>query len=176
MKILRLFMLLFSINIFFSCSALEEALNQNFREVRYFATSIRDIERNKITFANGTVWKTDRLFIGVNMSEVFVMLDEVRNRGYMYYRETRIGLTQLTGDFFQYEEGSTNFIKSFQNEGAVLELADGSLWIVPVSQREMINSWLLNTEIIINKNNKLIINPEKLEFISTVRLDTTIEN
>lgn len=175
MKVIRLLIFLVSVNLVLSCSALEEAMNQNFREVRYFITSIRDIERYKITFANGTVWKTDRLFIGVNMSEVFVMLDEVRNRGWMYYRETKIGLTQLVGDFFQYEEGSTNFIKSFQNEGAVLELADGSLWIIPVSRREMAKNWLLNTEVVISKDNKFIINPEKLEFISTVRLDTTID-
>lgn len=175
MKIIRLIIILFSVNLFYSCSALEEAMNQNYREVRYFVTAIRDIERHKITFTNGTSWKTDRLFVGVNMSEVFVMLDEVRNRGWMYYRETKIGITQMFGDFFQYEEGSTNFIKSFQNDGAVLELADGSLWIIPVSQRELVKDWLLNTEIIVSKDKQFIINPEKLEFISTVRLDTKIE-
>ncbi len=174
MKLIRIIILSLFIVSLLSCRALEEAVNQNFRQVRYFATSIREIERNKITFANGTLWKTDRLFIGVNMSPVFVVLDETRNRGWMYFRETKIGITQITADFFKYEDGNTNFLKSFQNDGAVIELADGSLWIVPVSQREMISTWFLNTEIIVNDEGNVLINPEKMEYISSVRLDTSI--
>ena len=170
----RTIILLLMLVLITSCGSLQEAFNQNFRRVRFFVTSISNIERNKISFTNGTSWKTDRLFIGVNMSEVFVMLDETINRGWMYFKETQIGITQLEPDFFQYKEGSINFVKSFQNEGAVIELSDGSLWVVPVSQRELVSKWLVNTEIIVSDDNNYIINPEKMEFISTVRLETEI--
>jgi hypothetical protein len=102
------------------------------------------------------------------------MLDETRNIGWMYFKETQIGISQTQPDFFQYKEGSINYIKSFQNEGAVLELADGSLWIVPVSQRDLVKKWLINAEIIVSDENNFLINPERMEFISTVRLDTEI--
>lgn len=170
----RRILIVLVLGLIISCSSLQDALNQNFRRIRYFITSISNIERNIISFTNGTEWKTDRLFIGVNMSEVFVMLDETRNIGWMYFKETQIGISQTQPDFFQYKEGSINYIKSFQNEGAVLELADGSLWIVPVSQRDLVKKWLINAEIIVSDENNFLINPERMEFISTVRLDTEI--
>jgi hypothetical protein len=48
------------------------------------------------------------------------------------------------------------------------------MWIVPLSKRERVKNWLLNTEIIISENEKFIINPKKMEFIETAKLETTI--
>ncbi|MBN1301204.1 MAG: hypothetical protein JW995_08290 [Melioribacteraceae bacterium] len=152
-----------------------ETRNTNFNEVRYFTATILNIERNKITLSNGTEWNTDRLFIGVNLSEIIVVLDEIIDEGYFYFKDSKIGIRRVSEVFFGYSTGYLHNIKTLHNQGAVMELIDGSLWFVPLQNREMVNSWLTRTEVIITEDQKRIINPAKFEFIYTERLYTDLQ-
>ncbi len=165
-----------------SCAPATETYKDMIREVRFFKATIHDVNRKVVTLANGSSWVTNRIIIAVNLTEVFFVLESLLDNGYMYLNGTKIRVSHnsLGGtDDFRYQYGYLNFIKNFDKENGVVELSDGSLWIVYKDDEDEVSKWLSTREVIIPENERFMINPYKIKYVRVRKIekedsDTTI--
>jgi hypothetical protein len=168
---------LFSL-ILISCSSSTNlhTHSSNIKNVRYTKTTIRNIDQQIVYLNDGTIWKSNRLLIAVNLADVFVMLEEYINQGDLYFEGTKIGITLADGNLINYKHGYLNSIKQILNDGEVIELIDGSLWAVDNVDKEKVKSWEFFPEVIISEYENFLINPANYEFckVSFINSDKKI--
>ncbi len=165
-----------------NCSPATETYKDLIREVRFFKGTIHDVNRKVVTLTNGSSWITNRIIIAVNLTEVFFVLESLLDNGYMYLNGTKIPVkhNSISGsDDFRYQYGYLNCIKNFDSKNGVVELSDGSLWLVYKDDEPVVAKWLSTREVVIPENEMYMINPYKIKSIRVRKIqkgesDTTI--
>lgn len=158
------------ISIVISCSSTDTTYKQNIREIKYFQSTIHNIDRNIITLVDGTKWKTYRFVIAVNMTEVFIVVNFLGN-GSAYINGTKYSISHIGGgEGFRYFYGYLNTLRSIDKNNNVIFLSDGTQWQIMNSGDIDISKWLLAPDVIISENENYLINPYKIELIRVKRI------
>ncbi len=162
--------LFFFVGVFLSaCSGFENSTIYD-RKVRYFSSTILNAERNIITLANQTVWETDRYATLVNMSPVFVVLDENINAGDLFAGNSKYGIHGgLSEDFF-YQYGYYQIMTKYDSVRHVITLLNNSEWEIPKEFSRFVQHWQNGSEVVITENEKFMINARRREKIPVRRI------
>ncbi len=159
-----------------SCASVEQNYNDYIREVRYFKGTIQNVDKKTIFLANGSAWTADRLIIAVNMSEVFFVLSNVLDDGYVYIDGTKLRVKHSNGYDFRYNYGYLNYIKALHNKNRVIELVDGSFWVVAKGGEKLVKDWLSTSEVVLSENEDVMINPYKMETVRVAKITKSKKN
>jgi hypothetical protein len=152
-----------------ACGTFENATIYD-RKVRYFSSTILSVDRTIVTLANQSVWEVDHLATIVNLSPVFVVLEENVNVGDMYIGNQKYRIHGgVTEDFF-YRFGYLQIMKSYDPKKHIITLLNDSKWEVPVEFAKFIESWEPGSEVIITEDENFIINARKQEKVPTRRI------
>ncbi|GBD89901.1 hypothetical protein BMS3Abin04_00614 [bacterium BMS3Abin04] len=168
--------ILFFLLLLLSCSSTGQDYKEYLREVRFFKDTIHRIDRRIVTLASGSAWRANRFVIASNLSEVFFVLDNGLDIGSMYVNGTKYRVSHANQYEFRYNYGYLNYIKKLEYNNRVLELSDGSQWILAKGDEEVIKNWLSTPEVIVNYDETAMINPYRIEYIKVKRIDSDLKN
>lgn len=178
MKNLILFFLLTI--LFISCT--DKVVDSN-QQIRYFSSIITDLNSDYVSLKLGPTVRLDKHIISVNLSTLFLVLEETKPMGFAYINDEKVGATLIytSGKTFNpqdlhnkqksvrladnsnlilYDVGTLLFIKDFSKESGILTLSNGSTW--KLENDEVISElldWETQRDIIVpsGKSNLLIL-------------------
>ena len=156
---------------FVSCSSVGLNYNESFREVRYFKRSIQEIYRKTVTLSDGTKWRSDRFIVTTNMSDAFFVLDDL-GYGHAYINGTKYNIEvydRSYTDGYRYSIGYLNDILNASDD--VMELSDGSCWLLLSLDEIRFEEWAISSEAIINYDENTLINPRNAEIVKAKIID-----
>ena len=173
MKLKEKFAILFfilSTLLIFSCSSGDGIYSYN-KTIRYFSSSIRNIDRYTVILSDGSTWKTNRLVIAVNLMEVMFVLEEYIDIGHMYVNGSKYNIRNIADfDVFKYEIGYMHLLSKVDTVNNIFVLHNGSSWGCSRVDIERIKLWQTIPEVIINFSKNLVINPRKIEYARVIEI------
>ncbi len=152
-----------------SCGTFESSTIYD-RKVRYFSSTILNADRNVITLANQTVWSIDHLTTVVNLSPVFIVLDENINVGDMYIGNQKFRIHGGVAEDFFFQYGYLQIMKDYDSTHYVITLFNNSKWEIPKPFSKFVKKWQNGSEVVITENENYIINARRREKVPTRRL------
>lgn len=168
--------ILFSLLILLSCSSTGQDYNEYLREVRFFKDTIHRIDKRIVTLASGSAWRANRFVIASNLTEVFFVIDNGLDIGSMYINGTKYKVSHANLYEYRYSLGHLNYIKKLRYNNRVLELTDGSQWILANGGEEVVKKWLSTPEVIVTEDETAMINPYRIEYIRVKKVDSDLKN
>lgn len=167
-KFVKGFLFLLIALFLFSCAGSGE-INRYNRNVRYFFSSIRNIDKKIVTLSDGTMWKTNRFLIAVNLSDVMVVLEESVPAGYLYINNSKYNVSLLEGSF-KINYGYLDQLTRVDTSENTFSLSNGTGWLTTAENIRMINEWQSIPEVVVSLDKTTIINPRKMEFAKIVEI------
>jgi len=161
--------LLSIIAVFFLSCAGSGEINRYNKNIRYFFSTIRSIDRQTVTLSDGSRWKTNRLMIAVNLAEVMVVLEESIPVGFLYINNTKYDIKLIEGAF-QVNYGYLDQLTKVDTSANTFSLSNGTYWATTKDNIKMINRWQSTPEVIISLDKTTIINPKKMEYAKIVEI------
>lgn len=154
-----------------SCKSTGPYYNLQANEVRYFKTTIQNIERDIITITTGAKFKANRLIIAVNMSDAFFILNQL-GYGEAYISGTRYSVSIVgDSDSYRYNRGYSNSLKATHADHNILELSDETWWQVIQKGDVDISKWVTTNLMILSEDESVMINPHKIEAIKVKQIE-----
>lgn len=164
-------LIVFIITLFISCQGGKGNVSEEIRRIRYFSATIHNIENKYVTLADGNVWEANRLVIAVNLTEVFFVLEEALDVGYMYVSGTKLRVSRPGYGNFVWNYGTEAYYVETTNSNSVMNLSDGTTWIIALNEREKVLNWSPGDDVVITNDRDVIINPRNLEYIRVKELE-----
>ncbi len=152
-----------------ACATFENATIYD-RKVRYFSSTILDAERNVIRLANQSVWQIDHLTAIVNLSPVFVVLEENINTGYLFVGNQKYGIHGGIAEDFFFQYGYLQIMKNYDSTKSVITLLNNSRWFVPPQFGKILKKWVNGSEVVITESENFIINARRREKVPVRRI------
>lgn len=139
-------------------------LNFSSREVIYVKSLISETRFKTIWLTNQSVWRLSRPTTFVNLSEIFIVLDENAYQGYTqgvaFINGQEYDIKYSGGQFF-YESGFLYKIINKYKDGSRIMLDDYSEWdIVDDDYYKKITEWFLPKYIVLDQNKRALIDPQ----------------
>ena len=166
LKISFAFFLLASTNVF---SQYIDFLDKN---IIYMNSTISETRFKIIWLQNGSVWKLSRFSTFVNLSDVFIVLDEIQdnmrgdNSAVAYIHGQEYDIEHVSGEFF-FKRGFLHKIINKYKDGSRIMLDDRTEWdIKDDDEKETIAELFIPTHVILDLEKQLLIEPRTQSIIN----------
>jgi len=138
--------------------------------VKYIQDTIVEINENTFSTLNGSKWT--HLYSGylLTMSDVLIILTDNDGNGNAYVDNSQFPVKNI-GKYLTHKNGALNVVLESMGDGAVLEMADGSLWEIDSYDQYDTGYWLPPYEVILTNDEMYMINikENKKIWISKIR-------
>lgn len=156
-------LLIFSLSAIFLITGCSPEITNPDQTIRYYSSLITDVNNDYIKLKLGPTLRLDKRVIALNLTKLFLILDENKPTGYAYIKNQKIGATLVTNpkslvlsdtkDLLVYDTGKLAFIKNFSKVTRMLELSNGSSYLVLFDDAaEALNDWASKPDIIVPAN------------------------
>lgn len=154
---------IFSLSAIFLISGCSPEITCPNQTIRYYSSLVTDVNNDYIKLKLGPTLRLDKRIIALNLTKLFLVLDEDKPTGFAYIKDQKIGATLVSNpksivladnkDLMIYDTGRLAFIKNFSKVNRMLELSNGSSYLVLFDDAvEALNDWASKPDIIVPTN------------------------
>ncbi|MCO6472157.1 MAG: hypothetical protein PHW27_01070 [Melioribacteraceae bacterium] len=154
---------IFSLSAIFLISACSPEITCPNQTIRYYSSLVTDVNNDYIKLKLGPTLRLDKRIIALNLTKLFLVLDEDKPTGFAYIKDQKVGATLVSNpksivladnkDLMIYDTGRLAFIKNFSKVNRMLELSNGSSYLVLFDDAvEALNDWASKPDIIVPTN------------------------
>lgn len=146
-------------------------LNFNTREIIFFKSLISESRFKQIWLTNQSAWKLSRPTTFVNLSEIFIILNEndvqSYTQGIAFINGHEYEINYLGGQFF-YDQGFLYKVINKFKDGSRIMLDDYSEWDIEEDEyKQKIINWFIPKYVVLDQNKKFLIDPQSQLKIKT---------
>jgi len=138
--------------------------------VKYIEDTIYETDGNTFTTLYGSEWR--HMYAGylLTMSDILVVLTDNDGNGFAYVDNSQFAVKHV-GSYLTYKNGTLNVVLESMGNGAVLKMADGSLWEINSYDQYDTGYWLPPYQVILTSDEMYMINikENKKIWISKIR-------
>lgn len=127
-------------------------------QVVYLEGTISKSSDGVITLLDGSKWLKSRYDMLLPMSDVFIVLTDDSGKGIAFSDGSQMQVEHLSGQPIGLMNGLLSKVVDSMGDGAVLELADGSMWEIPSYDQFDTNFWMPPYHVIITADQGHLIN------------------
>ena len=160
----RIFLVFALVFCFESTKTNAQFLNFNSRNIIYTKSLISETRFKRIWLTNQSVWQLSRPTTFVNLSEIFIILNEGDyegiNHGVAFINGQDYNINYLGGQFL-YEQGFLYKIINKYADGSRIMLDDYSEWdLENEDYKHKIVEWFLPKHVVLDQNKNYLIDPQ----------------
>lgn len=150
-------------------NAVAQDLAERSIEIVYIQDSVTSSQDDVFTLLRGSKWLTTSYAYLLPMSDIIIILADEEGNGVAVSDGNQFSVKYISGSV-SLQEGKLSEVTRALGDGAILEMADGSMWEVPSYDQYDTGYWLPPYSVIITKNELNMINVEKGKKIWVTRV------
>ena len=129
----------------------------NWTPIQYMSSSIWDIEGSVISLLGGGDWRVQNSSLILPIADATIVLEVGQRCGILVSGISRTSACHLSGAL-TFSSGYLTHVVAEYQDGAVLQMSDGSLWEVPRYDQYDTGWWLPPYQVIITADELYMIN------------------
>jgi len=125
--------------------------------ISYVEGSVYESSDRSFSLLGGSKWAKSSIDYLLATSDVFIIITDEKGNGIAYSDGSEFNVKYLSGSV-NAKNGTLNLVTKSLSDGAVLKMADGSLWEIDSYNQYDTGYWLPPYHVIITSNQNYMIN------------------